>query len=78
MTQAFADTYYYLALYNRHEAAHQAAKDFSVSFRGTLVTTWGVLLEIGDALCRQANRPSALQLLETIPRPKWYRSTTSY
>jgi predicted nucleic acid-binding protein len=66
MTQAFADTFYYLALYNRQDAAHEAAKDFSASFRGTLVTTWGVLLEIGDALCREANRPSALQLLDLI------------
>ncbi|MBO0698442.1 MAG: hypothetical protein J2P46_08615, partial [Zavarzinella sp.] len=66
MTVVFADTFYYLALANPRDAAHPAARQFSATFRGTVVTTWAVLLELGDALCQVPNRAKALEWLDLI------------
>lgn len=66
MTVVFADTYYYLAWANPHDAGHAAARQFAMGYRGTLVTTSAVLLELGDALCRGANRLSFLSLVRDI------------
>ena len=66
MTVVFADTFYYLALANPRDAAHQAALQFSDEFRGTLVTTTAILVEIGDALCQAANRSKSVEWLDLI------------
>lgn len=66
MTVVFADTFYYLALANPRDAAHPTARQFSATFRGTLVTTWAVLLEFADALCQAPNRAKAAEWLDLI------------
>jgi predicted nucleic acid-binding protein len=62
----FADTYYYLAWINPRDGAHAAARQFAAEYRGDVITTSGVLLEVGDALCRSANRDSFLAVLPEI------------
>lgn len=66
MKVVFADTFYYLAWVNPRDQAHLAARQFSDSFRGTLVTTSAILLELGGALCRSANRTHFLRLVDEI------------
>jgi hypothetical protein len=66
MKVVFADTFNYLAWVNPMDAAHSAARQFASGYRGSIVTTTGVLLEVGDALCRSANRRSFLTVLEEI------------
>jgi uncharacterized protein len=66
MRIVFADTFYYLAWINPRDNAHRAARQFSADFRGTIVTTSVILFELGDALCRAANRPNFLTLFDGI------------
>lgn len=66
MITVFADTFYYLAWVNPKDRAHAAARQFAAQFRGEVVTTSGVLLEVGDALCRGPNRDAFGIVLEEI------------
>jgi predicted nucleic acid-binding protein len=50
MTVVFADTFYYIALLNRMDRAHVKASNFTASFRGIVVTSEWILLELADAL----------------------------
>ena len=60
----FADTFYFLALLNRNDHAHAAAKTASTGSK--LLTTELVLMEVGDAMCELAKRPSFVGLVETL------------
>lgn len=46
----FADTFFYLALFNSRDAYHRRAVQFIEGFRGGVVTTQWVLTEVADAL----------------------------
>lgn len=52
MKVAFADTFYFLALLNNRDPAHQRAVVISNAPDQTFVTTEFVLLELADALSR--------------------------
>jgi hypothetical protein len=39
MKLVFADTFYYLALLNSKDAAHEKARAFSAGFRGAVLST---------------------------------------
>jgi hypothetical protein len=56
MTLAFADTFYFLALLNAKDAAHQRAVEFSTSHDAALLTTAWVLTELADALADLRHR----------------------
>jgi predicted nucleic acid-binding protein len=66
MTPVFADTYYWLALINPRDGAHQKAVALSHTLTQPLITTTWALTEVGDAMCSPANRPTFLRLLEDI------------
>lgn len=66
MTPVFADTYYYLAIGNPHDAGHQKAMSFAKSATQVIMTTAWVLTELADALCRTTNRSAFAQLLGSI------------
>ena len=60
----FADTFYFLALRNSKDAAHQLAVAFAQQQgKRRLVTTGWVLTEVGDALSSPGNRQGFLELL---------------
>ena len=70
MKAVFADTFYFLALLNRRDAAHQRALAASRTPELALVTAEFVLLELADALCQPHQRDEVLAiwaLLETEP-----------
>ncbi len=46
----FADTSFYIAVVNAGDASHHAALDIMERFRGRIVTTGYVLVEIGNWL----------------------------
>lgn len=50
MSIAFADTYYWAALANRNDAAHQKATDFARNYSGQTLTTEWILSEVADGL----------------------------
>jgi predicted nucleic acid-binding protein len=66
MRTTFADTFYYLALLNPRDAAHQRAVTASEGLSGRLVTTAYVLTEVADALAAPRDRPRFLALLQTL------------
>jgi uncharacterized protein len=53
---AFADTAFYVAGINEHDELHSAAGAFSKEFRGHIVTTEYVLVELGNWFARSADR----------------------
>jgi predicted nucleic acid-binding protein len=66
MTPVFADTYYWLALINPRDGAHDDAATLAKSVTQRLVTTAWVLTEVGDAMCVPINRSTFVKLLEAI------------
>ncbi len=65
-TAVFVDTGYWLALAIRSDALHERAVRLSTRYRGPLVTTEAVLLELGDALAGARTRMYAVSLLADI------------
>jgi hypothetical protein len=63
MTAVFADTFFYLALLNPRDSAHQRALEFSDKLTAPLLSTEFVLVEIADALAAPAERPKFLELI---------------
>ena len=52
MKAVFADTFYFLALLNDRDPAHQRAIDASKALHLSFITTEFVLVELGDALSK--------------------------
>jgi hypothetical protein len=57
MNEAFADTFYWLAVLNPNDAQHGKAMQFNEPVR--LVMSWAAQIEVMDALCEQPMRPLA-------------------
>jgi uncharacterized protein len=71
MTLLFADTFYFIALLNPDDEAHDAAEQFSTAPDVRLVTTVWVLTELADGLATHDSRrlfADFLETLETDPR----------
>ena len=66
MNVTFADTFYYLALLNPDDAAHERALAVTAERKGKLVTTPRVLTEVGDAMAAPAYRQRFINLIQTI------------
>jgi predicted nucleic acid-binding protein len=66
VTPVFADMYYWLALINPRDQAHEEALTLSQSLSEPLLTTVWVLTEVGDAMHGPANRPTFVRLLQSI------------
>jgi uncharacterized protein len=66
VTEVFADTSYYIALLNRLDADYGKATAFRSGFSGRYLTTAFVLIELGNWLCRTAQRPLFVRLVEAL------------
>ncbi len=66
MTPVFADSFYFLALLNEKDEAHQAALSFALGSRRPYVTTIWVLTEVGDACAHPSKREHFLELLNYL------------
>jgi hypothetical protein len=66
MTAVFADSFYYLAVMNADDVAHERAVRVSDSLGGPVVTTAWVLTEVADALAAPGQRSGFLALLEAL------------
>jgi predicted nucleic acid-binding protein len=62
MKAVFADTFFYLALLNRDDAAHDDAVQLARQFTGRVVTTAWVLTEVADAFASPSDRRAFLWL----------------
>jgi hypothetical protein len=66
MTAIFGDTFYFLALVNRADEAHPRCREFSERYRGAVVTTAYVLVEVADALAGPAHRVAAARFIRFL------------
>ena len=73
MKAVFADTFYFLALLNERDPAHERAASASRTAGLRLVTTEFVLLELADALCRPGSREEALALWNVVQTDPAFR-----
>jgi predicted nucleic acid-binding protein len=67
MSACFADTFYFIALVNRRDAAHQRVLEFAKS-RRQLVTTGWVLAEVLDGLSEPLYRNRVVLMLDALAR----------
>ena len=65
MSVLFADTFFFLALINKRDEAHERATRYSGNRRQLITTAW-ILTETADALSDPQNRPAFLRLLEIL------------
>src|SRR3954469_24905727 len=65
MDAVFADTFYFLALMNERDDAHDKAVQWSTNSSPILTTAW-VLTEVGDAFSAPQNRAAFLELLDML------------
>jgi predicted nucleic acid-binding protein len=65
MSKVFADTFYFLALLNKHDEAHEKAVKFS-ALLDELVTTEWVLTELADGLASSRRRDMFLQTRQEL------------
>lgn len=65
MTRVFADTFYFLALLNKHDEAHAKAVAYS-GLIDKLVTTEWVLTELADGLASSRHRKVFVQTREAL------------
>ena len=68
MKLVFADTSFFIALSSARDAHHQEAHDFAIGFRGQLLTTDFVLIEVANYYSRADDRPSFLSLMSGLHR----------
>jgi predicted nucleic acid-binding protein len=66
MKSVFADTSFYLAVVNPKDALHARAMKVSSKFRGRVVTTHYVLMELGNALSRAEHRAGFVALVRQL------------
>jgi predicted nucleic acid-binding protein len=66
MTVVFADTFYFLALTNRRDQAHQRTVDWTAAFQGRMVTTAWVLTEFGNHMASPRNRPEFIATVQDL------------
>jgi len=64
MKRLFADTFYYLALLNTSDSAHQRARDFTAAFSGRMITTAWVITELADAMAGIGDREAFKAFLD--------------
>ena len=65
MTKVFADTFYFLALLNKHDEAHAKAVSYS-GLIDKLVTTEWVLIELADGLASSRHRKVFVQTRQEL------------
>lgn len=73
MKSVFADTFYFLALFNERDAAHKRAVAASRMAGLALVTTEFVLIELADALCEPQQRDEVLALWNVVESDPTFR-----
>ena len=66
MSVVFADTSFYIAFANPKDRWHETAAAVAYRWRGTIVTTEYVFVELGNHLCDPSDRPVFLRMAEII------------
>ena len=70
MRTVFADTFYFLALWNPHDQGHAKALAFTNGYREALLTTDWIVTELADALACPPNRQRFLRFVRLLQQQK--------
>jgi predicted nucleic acid-binding protein len=62
----FADTYFFLAWWNRRDFAHDRVQEFLAGYSGRLLTTRWVLMEVADGFASSKMRRDVRRLFAEI------------
>jgi uncharacterized protein len=66
MRTVFADSFYFLALWNAKDQGHAKALAFTRDYHEAMLTTDWVVVELADALARPPNRERFLRLFRIL------------
>jgi uncharacterized protein len=66
MRTVFADSFYFLALWNAKDRGHANALAFTRDYHEAMLTTDWVVVELADALARPPNRERFLRLFRIL------------
>src|SRR5438093_1412738 len=66
MKPCFADTFFFLAWWNRRDLAHARVEEFVGEYTGRLLTTRWVLMEVADAFASSRMRREVRRLFAEI------------
>ncbi len=66
MNPYFADTFYYLALLNPSDQAHEGVLRMTATLDRPLITTAWVLTEVADALCAPERRVATAEFIDSV------------
>ena len=66
MNAVFADTHYFVAQFNLHDQDHAKAASLTKSFRGRMVTTDWIMVELADAFAQQPNRAKFVAIYQSL------------
>ena len=66
MKPVFEDAFYYVAFLNKADVYHQKAVALSQFFRGPVVTTTWVLVEVADAFAGSVARQRIMPFIQTL------------
>jgi predicted nucleic acid-binding protein len=66
MNACFADTFFYIAMLDKHDQHHERINDFIGKFDGFYVTTRWVLAEVANALSDTPRRAAASLLIQRL------------
>ena len=66
MKPCFADTFFFLAWWNRRDEAHDRVYEFLSRYAGRLLTTRWVLMEVADAFANSRMRREVRGLFEEM------------
>ena len=64
MSLVFADTFYFLGLLNRADESHSRCAAFAREYRGGVVTTAYVLVEVADGLAKPQHRVQTAKFIQ--------------
>ncbi len=70
MKTVFADTFYFLALWNAQDARHSQAVEFTEGYHERIFSTDWVITELADALARPPSRARFLHLYRLLQQQK--------
>jgi predicted nucleic acid-binding protein len=70
MNRIFADSFYFFAILNPHDASHAKAIDIGRQYRGPLVTTAWVLTELADGLAHTPRRQVFKRVIQDLEANK--------
>ena len=66
MNAVFGDTFYFLGLLNRADESHSRCAGFAREYRGLVVTSAYVLVEVADGLAKPQHRVQTARFIQAL------------